>query len=34
VAQTARRSTMWRELAYFGAAHAALGIAQEVFWPD
>jgi len=25
---------MWRELAYFGAAHAALGIAQEVFWPD
>jgi hypothetical protein len=25
---------LWRALAYFGAAYAAFGIVQEVFWPD
>jgi hypothetical protein len=25
---------LWRGLAYFGAAYAAFGIVQEVFWPD
>ena len=25
---------LWRGLAYFGAAYAAFGIVQEVFWPE
>ena len=25
---------LWRRLAYFGAAYAAFGVIQELFWPD